>query len=125
MGELNITPLIDVMLVLLVMFILAVPAVTHEVEVDLPHGPIEPVPEERVTHVVGLSAGGQASLDGAAMGDADVRARLAVLARDPATLVLFRADPRVRYERADQVLAEVKRAGVTKLGFEGLAGMRD
>ena len=122
-ADLNITPLIDVMLVLLVMFILGVPAVTHEVPIDLPQG-APPILEERVTHVVGLDAAGRASLDGVAMEDAAVGARLEALARDPATLVLFRADPQVRYERADQMLAEVKRAGVTKLGFEGLAGMR-
>lgn len=124
MSELNITPLIDVMLVLLLMFILAVPAVTHEVPVDLP-GESKPVPAERMTHVVGLSAAGQAALDGVAMGDAVLGARLKALAADPATLVLFRADPQVRYERADQLLAEVKRAGVTKLGFDGLAAMRE
>lgn len=112
------------MLVLLVMFILMVPAVTHEVPVDLPGESGRP-PEERVTHVVALSAAGQAALDGTAMTDGTLGARLRTLAADPASLVVFRADPRVRFERADQVLAEVKRAGVTKLGFEGLAGMRE
>jgi biopolymer transport protein ExbD len=122
MAELNITPLIDVMLVLLVMFILAVPAVTHEVEVDLP-GPTLVPPAERVEHRLELFADGSARLDGVGGTDAALAGRLRVLADDPTALIVFRADGRARYERADQLLAEVKRAGVTRLGFEGLAGM--
>ncbi|PAX07805.1 ExbD/TolR family protein [Sphingomonas lenta] len=122
MGELNITPLIDVMLVLLVMFILAVPAATHEVEVDLPQGGTPPL--DRVEHRLELLRDGSLRLDGVAMTDSAAAARLRALADDPKALLVFRADGQARYERADQVLAEVKRAGVTRLGFEGLAAFR-
>jgi biopolymer transport protein ExbD len=120
MGELNITPLIDVMLVLLVMFILAVPAITHRVPIDLPQ-PGEVAPAERVEHRLELLADGSVRLDGRAAGGEALSARLRALAADPAALVVFRADGATRYERADELLAEVKRAGVTRLGFEGLA----
>ena len=123
MAELNITPLIDVMLVLLVMFILAVPAITHKVPVDLPQAGIVP-PADRVTHRLELLRDGSVRLDGAALADAALPARLGALARDPATLLTFRADGQARYERADQLLAEIKRAGITRLGFEGLAEFR-
>ena len=123
-AELNITPLIDVMLVLLVMFIIAVPAMTHQVPVDLPQpGPVAPA--EREVHLVAISRGGQASLDGVAIADAALADRLRPLAGDERTAVLFRPDPQTRYERADQVLAEVKRAGVTRLAFDGIAGMAE
>lgn len=124
MGDLNITPLIDVMLVLLVMFILAVPAVTHEVEVDLP-GPGGTPPVERVEHRLALGRDGAVTLDGVGLSGAALRARLATLAADPAALLLFSADPQARYGLADELLAEVKRAGVTRLAFEGLARMRE
>lgn len=120
MSELNITPLIDVMLVLLVMFILAVPAATHEVEVDLPQGGASPA--ERVEHRLELLRDGSLRLDGVGLSDAALTGRLRAVADDPKALLVFRADGQARYERADQVLAEVKRAGVTRLGFEGLAG---
>jgi biopolymer transport protein ExbD len=122
-GELNITPLIDVMLVLLVMFILAVPAITHEVPVDLPQ-PSPVPPSERVEHRLQLAPNGAVRLDGAALAGPALAARLRAVAADPASALVFDADRRARYEAADALLAEVRRAGVTRLGFAGLAAMR-
>jgi biopolymer transport protein ExbD len=118
-ADLNITPLIDVLLVLLVMFIITIPPLTHNVEIDLPV-PGDGVAAERVTHRLALSRGGALSLDGVALSDAALPARLRAVREEPGALLLFRPDPLTRYERADQVLAVVKRAGVTRLGFEGL-----
>jgi len=122
-ADLNITPLIDVMLVLLVMFILVLPAVTHEVPIDLPR----PMPDTSLpttAHRLTLSREGAVALDGAALDDAGLAGRLRVLAADRQAVLTLRTDPETRYERFDQVLAVVKRAGVTRLGFEGQRDVR-
>ncbi|MBR0553453.1 ExbD/TolR family protein [Stakelama marina] len=112
----NTTPLIDVMLVLLVMFILAVPAAMHEVPVNLP----QPAPaSDPVRHLLAIDRGGAMRLDGAALSDAALATRLPAIADDPQALLVLKTDPEARYERFDQVLAGIKRAGITRLGFEG------
>ena len=116
-AELNMTPLIDVLLVLIVMFILLVPAAITELEVPLPApAPVTAAPP--VTHRLTLSPRGAVALDGVALSDAALGARLAGLA--PNAALVFAADPAVRYDRAAAVLGVVRRAGVTKLGFEGI-----
>ena len=122
-AALNITPLIDVMLVLLVMFILVVPAAMHEVPIDLPQpGPV--AAGEQVRHVLAIDRTGTAALDGVATDDRALAGRLATLRQDPRAELVLRTDPEARYERFDQLLAVVKRAGITRLGFVGNEGMR-
>ena len=121
LSELNITPLIDVMLVLLVMMILTLPTVLHKVAVDLPQGYAPP--GETVTHPLVLARGGEVTLDGVALADAAMPARFRALRADPAALLVMRTDPEARYDRFDHVLAEVKRAGITRLGFAGNEAM--
>lgn len=120
-AELNMTPLIDVLLVLIVMFIILVPVSVTELDVTLPApGPVTGVPP--VTHRLTVSRDGAVALDGVGVSDAALAARLAGLGPD-AALVLA-ADRALRYERAAAVLGVVKRAGVTKLAFEGLGAGR-
>ena len=115
----NTTPLIDLMLVLLVMFIVSIPIATHKVPLDDPNGPpppSAPAPAHRLT----LDAGGQAQWDGRPVDDAQLRRRLAALAADPADPELHLVvDGATRYERVDHVLAEILRAGITRTGFIG------
>jgi biopolymer transport protein ExbD len=118
LSELNITPLIDVMLVLLVMMILTLPQVLHKVPIDLPQdAPDAYVP--RNVHRLELTRAGGVTLDGAPVADAALPARLAAVKADPNGLLVMRTDPETRYERFDQTLAVVKRAGITRLGFAG------
>ena len=119
-ADLNMTPLIDVLLVLIVMFIMLVPVMTHQVSIDLPPpGPATSAPA--TPHRLVMTRGGAVTLDGVGVSDAGLGERLAGLVRaDEGTTVVLGADPQARYERVDQVLAVVKRAGVTRLGFEGL-----
>ena len=124
LSALNITPLIDVLLVLLVMLILTIPIMAHKVPMDLPQ-PAPLPPAERVTHRLALTPAGTVTLDGAAVPDAALPARLAALRADPRTSLVFAADPAVRYERFVATLATVKRAGITRLGFENLSALRD
>jgi biopolymer transport protein ExbD len=119
MSEINTTPLIDVMLVLLIMMILTVPLTTHKVPLTLP-GPARtdgvPPPVHRLT----LDARGSLSWDGAPIATATLPARLAALTHDPAAPTLhLQAEAETPYVRFDETLAEIQRAGITKLGLVG------
>jgi biopolymer transport protein ExbD len=116
LSAMNMTPLIDVLLVLLVMMILTIPMMTHKVPVDLPPPGETGLP---VTHRIDLDAGGRLAWNGAPIADAALPARLAAMLREPNARLEIRADAAARYERFDQTLAVIKRAGVTKLGFVG------
>lgn len=118
LSEMNITPLIDVLLVLLVMMILTIPSLTHEVPVDIAQGTIDPT-RDVTTHQVDLAVNGALAWDGVAVTDAALPARLAAFMAEDNAQLHIRADAAARYERFDQVLATIKRAGVTRLGFVG------
>ncbi|MCA1748465.1 MAG: ExbD/TolR family protein [Parasphingopyxis sp.] len=119
MGSINMTPLIDVLLVLLVMFLLALPVMTHKVSIDLPAGPpVEGPPPP--AHRLSITQSGAILWDGEAVPDGELRPRLRALAADPGNPLLeIAADGAARYERVDQLLAEVNRSGVTRIGFVG------
>ena len=80
-ANLNMTPLIDVLLVLLVMMILSVPVITHKVPVDLPQGPID-LREQRLSHRLDLDATGALRLDGVSIGKGALLHRLEALSAD-------------------------------------------
>ena len=113
--EINTTPLIDVMLVLLIMFIMVIPVSTEQVPIDLPVDDGTVIDQ---THRLDLDAAGRVYWDGAPVGAAELRERLVQAAADPAEPALhINADPETRYERFDETLAAVKGAGITRLGF--------
>lgn len=118
-GTLNTTPLIDVMLVLLIMFIITIPVMTHSVKVDLPSDPRDALAEPE-THSLAIDFAGRLSWDGAPMAESALPARLtAFRAAAPDGVLHFRADAQTRYEDFDRVLADVKRSGIERLGFVG------
>lgn len=117
-AAINTTPLIDMMLVLLIMFIVAMPTRTHQVPLDLPGPPWPAPPDPRPIHRLDIDAAGRTLWDGRPVGASELRSRLAAHAADPADPALhLNADGEARYERVDQILADVQRAGVTRLGF--------
>ncbi len=118
MSALNITPLIDVMLVLLVMMILTIPAMTHKVPLELPQ-PGDGPTLHPVIHQLDLAANGALRLDGAALAPAALPGRLAALKADPNAELHVNTDPMTRYDRFDETLATIKRAHITRLGFVG------
>jgi biopolymer transport protein ExbD len=116
-SDLNTTPLIDVMLVLLIMFIITIPIATHKVPLDLPNG--VPAVREPVVHRLDLDAGGRILLDGQPVALGELRMRLQPIEANPDADLLFRADGAAPYGRFDEVLAEVRRAGITRMGMVG------
>jgi biopolymer transport protein ExbD len=113
----NTTPLVDVMLVLLIMFILVIPAATHKVPLDLPQpGPSVTTPPP--SHQLDIAADGALAWDGAALPAGALAARLAALAADPVRPELhLNAAGEARYEQVDIILAQIRGAGITRLGF--------
>src|SRR5690349_4735932 len=121
MMEMNTTPLIDVMLVLLIMFIITIPIQTHVVKVDLPQNSGTPPPAvEPQKNKLYIDANGNVYWNSVQIDDVTLRQYLdASLAQDPEPELHFQPDPNARYDVVDRVLAIVKRANVTKLGFVG------
>ncbi|MEP9358553.1 biopolymer transporter ExbD [Sphingomonas sp. KR3-1] len=116
-GAINITPLIDVMLVLLVVIILAIPIATHKLPIELPP-PNPSAAEQLPPSVLAIDRQGALYWNGSAIADAVLPQKLSALQQSGAVLHV-QTDPEARYERFDGVLAVVKRAGITKLGFVG------
>ena len=114
-SSINVTPFIDVMLVLLIVMILSIPAMTHKVPVDLPQDGRK-MPTAENPHKLAIARDGGLFWDGRAIGDA---ALLDLLSATHDEVLHLQTDPDARYDRFDTVLAVVKRAGVTRLGFVG------
>ena len=120
MMEMNTTPLIDVMLVLLIMFIITIPIQTHAVKVDLPQSSDSKVTVLPVKNKVSIDPAGVVSWNGTPLDDLTLRQYLEqTKAMNPEPELHFQPDPQSRYEVVDRVLAVIKRSGVSKLGFIG------
>jgi biopolymer transport protein ExbD len=119
-SEMNTTPLIDVMLVLLIMFILTVPLATHAVKINLPQVTDYNPLKEPEKHRLALDAAGRMFWDGAAISARSLPARLdSFLAARPDGLLEIQTEAETRYDAFDRMLATVKRSGVERLGFVG------
>ena len=122
MMEINTTPLIDVMLVLLIMLIITIPPQTHAVKLDLPQDSQNnpPPPVDPVKNKVVVTANGQVLWNGAPVNLVQLRQYLDVTQQmDPVPELHLQPEPNARYELVDQVLAVTKQAKVTKMGFVG------
>jgi len=122
MLDINVTPLIDVMLVLLIMFIITIPIQTHAVKLDLPvnqpHQP--PPPIEPTKNIVVVSAAGQILWNGSPITKEQLRAYLdATQQMNPIPELHLQPDSTARYVLVDEVLAITKQAHVQKMGFVG------
>jgi len=124
MAEINVVPLIDVMLVLLIIFMVTAPLLNQGVEVDLPQGVAEPLlPQEQEPMVLTVDREGRLYLNRAddpklAQTPAEVQLRAqAVLAREPKTAVIVRGDRGVVYGNVLEAMEILTRAGATKVGL--------
>jgi len=123
MMDINTTPLIDVMLVLLIMFIITIPIQTHAVKLDLPVDDPNnktPPPIDPVKNKVVVAASGQILWNGTPINLVTLRQYLDLTQQMPQIPELhLQPEPQARYELVDQVLAVTKRAQVEKMGFIG------
>ena len=118
MNEINMTPLVDVMLVLLIIFIITVPVMKHSVNVDLPRATNQPQDTKPQTIRLSVDASGNYWWNEAQVSDADLpRLLRAEAARDPQPELHLRGDKEVRYERVAQAMAAAQQAGLRKIGF--------
>ena len=121
MMEMNTTPLIDVMLVLLIMFIITIPIQTHAVKVDLPQNSNQaPPPVLPDKNTLSIDPTGVIAWNGSPVDEVTLRQYLEQSAAiNPEPELHFQPDPQAKYEVVDRVLAVVRRSNVSKLGFIG------
>ena len=120
--EMNTTPLIDVLLVLLIMLIITIPIQTHAVKLDLPVNDEtnQPPPVDPIKNVVYIMPNDAILWNGTPVDRVKLRQYLDLtLTYDPVPELHLQPDPNSRYEVVDEVLAETKRANITKMGFVG------
>jgi biopolymer transport protein ExbD len=118
MNEINMTPLVDVMLVLLIIFIITVPVMKHSVNIDLPRATNEQQLIKPETVRLSVDAEGSYYLNDAKIADEDLAPRLkAAAAQNPQPDLHIRGDKAVRYERVAQAMAAAQQAGLRKIGF--------
>ena len=118
MNEINMTPLVDVMLVLLIIFIITVPVMKHAVNIDLPRATSEPEQPKPQNILFSITADGSYYWNEQKIDDAELPARLAAeAAKDPQPELHIRGDKEVRYERVAKAMSAAREAGVRKIGF--------
>jgi biopolymer transport protein ExbD len=121
LTEMNMTPLIDVMLVLLIMFIITIPIQTHAVKMNMPIGPSAPPPKPPEIVRIDVDFDGTIGWNGAIVADRnELEAKLAtVAAQSDQPEVHLRPNKLVTYKVVAMILASAQRLGVTKIGIVG------
>ena len=118
MSEINVTPLVDVMLVLLVIFIITAPLLSYAIKLDLPNDPAPAAEASPSTIRLSIDADGKVYVDTDAITDDQLRARFSAAAKaSPVPEVHLRADKATRYERIAFVMSSAQQAGLSKIGF--------
>jgi biopolymer transport protein ExbD len=122
MMDINTTPLIDVMLVLLIMFIITIPPQTHAVKLDLPQNQANPTPPpvEPTKNTIVITQPGQILWNGVPVDPTTLKNYLDVSQQmNPVPELHLQPEADARYELVDEVLAITKKAKVEKMGFVG------
>ncbi len=118
LAEINMVPLIDVMLVLLVIFIVTAPLLSHSVKVDLPKASAQVISAKAEKIDLSIDADGIRYWNGSALSREDAAARfVAESSKQPQPEIHLRADQNVPYRAVAETLADASRAGLSKIGF--------
>ena len=118
MADINVTPMVDVMLVLLVIFIITAPLFTHAIKLDLPSAASQPAPEKPETITLAINAEGKLFWNNDPVAMDQLGTRFATESqKKPLPELQLRADKSTRYEVIAQVMAAAQTHGMTKLGF--------
>ncbi|MDE0205054.1 MAG: protein TolR [Candidatus Tectomicrobia bacterium] len=118
LAEINVTPLVDVMLVLLIIFMITAPMLQHQVEVNLPEVTNEPRTASEEQLVLTVTKEGSVFLNSQAYTLEALRPQLELLSQSqPGQEMFLRADAEVPYGRVVQVMDAVKKAGILRLGM--------
>ena len=118
MSEINVTPMVDVMLVLLVIFIITAPLFTHAIKLDLPTAQSTPAPEKPDTISLSINGQGKVFWNNEEIASKDLESKLATAAqKKPMPELQLRADKETRYEIIAQVMSAAQTNGLTKIGF--------
>ena len=118
MSEINTTPLVDVMLVLLVIFIITAPLLTHAVKIELPQATSQTLPEEPTVITLAIDNAGKTYWNDAPLVQGELKQKLLQAADiKPQPELQIRADKETKYQVLAEVMADAQNAGITKLGF--------
>ena len=121
MAEINVTPMVDVMLVLLIIFMVTAPLLVAGVQVDLPESKAESLAQDRQPVAISIDAAGAVFVEDAPVADADLAARLRQIAagssEEGGPRIFLRADRGLDYGRVMQVMGELNRAGLRRLAL--------
>jgi biopolymer transport protein ExbD len=118
MADINVTPMVDVMLVLLVIFIISAPMFTNAVQLELPKAQAKALQQEADTVTLAIDAAGTVHWNNDALQPGELEQRLAEAAELPQQPELqLRADKDTRYEVVAQVMAAAQSHGLTRIGF--------
>ena len=121
MAEINVTPLVDVMLVLLIIFMVTAPLLVAGVPVDLPESRAGALDQQARPVQIALDRNGRLFIDDVAVSDNQLAARLAAIAAEPAPpegrRIYLRADRSLDYGRVMRVMGELNRAGLNRVAL--------
>jgi len=118
MSEINMVPLIDVMLVLLIVFMITAPLLTHSIMIDLPSASSQTTNEKPDTITLTVDEAGALYWNNEAIGEDELMARLVDAAASELQPELhLRADRDTRYQRLAELMSKARQAGIQKMGF--------
>jgi len=118
MSDINVTPMVDVMLVLLVIFIITAPLFTHAIKLDLPDAQSAPASEKPDTISLSINGQGKIFWNNEEVTQPELQIRLATAAKkSPMPDLQLRADKETRYETIAQIMSAAQTNGLTKIGF--------
>ncbi|MBR7799926.1 biopolymer transporter ExbD [Undibacterium sp. FT137W] len=118
MSEINVTPMVDVMLVLLVIFILAAPLLNHAIRLDLPEAQSDALPQDAKLISLSFDVEGRLFWDTELIDSEILKQRLLLSAKQkPQPEILIRADKSTRFERIAEVMAAAQEQGLKQIGF--------